>query len=219
MNQRENRYQAPRTPVEAVPAGPLSRSAARVFVTWLLGASLVRGAALAFQIGYALSAFGAEKHLAGLLVASVLRTGAAQVAASACSVALAWQTHHGLGAQRPLWRTYALLPFTAPVAAGLMIAVGVGATTFGYGATPCASWQAIRAFATPGDALFGLVLASALAIVLGGLAVLLGPWLSALRAGLLARIVVALLATGLITGAVQAALVVFFSAGDDVGVP
>ncbi|WP_438034961.1 hypothetical protein [Sorangium sp. So ce204] len=216
MNQRDNPYQAPRAPVEPVPAGPLSRRAARIFVTWLVGASLVRGAALAFQIGHALAAFGAEKHLAWLLAVSALRTGAAQVAASACSVALAWEVHHGLGAQRPLWRPYALLPFTAPVAAGLMIAVGVGATTFGHGATLRASWQSIQEFATPGDALFGLVQASALAIVLGGFAVLLGPRLSALRAGLLVRTVVALLATGLITGAVQAALVVFLSSGDDV---
>lgn len=120
MSQRENRYQAPHVPVEAVPVLPSSRRALRVFVTWLVGASLVRGAALALQIGYALAAFGTEEHLAGLLVVSALRTGATQVAASACGVVLAWEAHHGLGAQRPLWRTYALLPLTAPVAAGLI---------------------------------------------------------------------------------------------------
>ena len=70
MTQRESRYRAPRVPVDAVPVLPSSRRPARVFVTWLVGASLVRGAALALQIGYALATFGTEERLAGLLVVS-----------------------------------------------------------------------------------------------------------------------------------------------------
>ncbi|MFO0757955.1 MAG: hypothetical protein U0359_15775 [Byssovorax sp.] len=73
-----------------------------------------------------------------------------------------------------------------------------------------ASWT-IRATATPGDALFGLALAAVVAIVLGALAVLLERRLYAVRAGLRVRIVVALFATGLITGAAQAAGEVFTS--------
>lgn len=219
MSSRENPYQAPRAALEAGPASPSSRSAARVFVAWLVGASLVRGAALALQTGHALAAFGAEGHLAGLLAVSALRTGATQVAASACSVAIAWATHRRLGAQRPLWQTCALVPLAAPVAASVMIVVGVGVTAFGYGAPPRTSWQSIRTVVTPGDALFGLALAGVVAIVLGALAVLLEPRLSAVRAGLLARTVVALLATGLITGAVQGALGALLSADDDVGAP
>lgn len=190
-----------------------------MFVAWLVGASLVKGAALALQTGHALAAFGAEGRVAGLLAVSALRVGAAQVTASACSVALVWATRRPLGAQRPLWPIYALVPLAAPVAAGVIIAVGVGVTSFEYSAPPRASWQVMREIATPGDAVFGLALAGALAIVLGALAALLGPRLSALRAGLFARIVVALLATGLITGAVQGALGALLSTGDDVGAP
>jgi hypothetical protein len=218
MSQRENPYQPPRAPVESVPArSPPRSAAAKVFVAWLVGASLVRGAALALQTGYALAAFSTERHLAGLLAVSALRIGAAQVAASACSVALAWATHHHLDAQRPLWQTYAILPLATPVAAGVMIAVGSGVASWGYGVAPRASWQSIRELATPGDALFGLAHAGALAIVLGGLAVLLVPRLSALPVGLLARSLVALLVTGLITVAVQVALGAFLSVTDDLG--
>jgi hypothetical protein len=219
MRPRESPCQAPPAAVETSPASGSSRSAATVFVAWLVGASLVKGAALALQTGYALAAFGAEGRVAGLLAVSALRVGAAQVAASAGSVALVWATRRPLGAERPLWPMYALVPLAAPVAAGVMIAVGVGVTSFRYGAPLRASWQSIREIATPGDGVFGLTLAGALAIVLGALAARLGPRLSALRAGLFARIVVALLATGLITGAVQGALGALVSAGDDVGAP
>jgi hypothetical protein len=212
MTPHENPYQAPQAAVEPSPANESSRTAAKVFVAWLLGASLVKGAALALQTGYALAAFNAEQRVAGLLAVSALSVGAPQVAASACSVALAWATRRPLGTQRPLWPVYALVPLAAPVAAGVMIAMGVGVTSLQYGAPLRASWQSIREIATPGDGVFGLALAGALAIVLGALAALLGPRLSALRAGLFARIVVALLATGLISGAVQGALGTLLSA-------
>ncbi|MEO7327592.1 MAG: hypothetical protein ABI193_03370 [Minicystis sp.] len=153
--------------------------------------------------------------MAGLLAVSALRIGAAQVAASACSVAIAWATHHRLDAQRPLWPAAALVPLSAPIAAGVMIGVGVGVAKLGYGAPLRASWQSIRAVAMPGDALFGLALACALAIVLGALALLLERRLSALRAGLLVRIVVALLATGLIASVVQGALGALSLAGEE----
>lgn len=207
----------PLGPVEAPPARSLLRGMATVFVAWLLGASLVSGVVLALQLGYALAAFDAEGRLAGVLTVSTLRADAAGVAASACSVALAWATHHHHDTRLPLWRTYLVLPLAAPVAAIVTMVVGVGVTSVAYGVAPRASLNSIRELATFGDALFGLANAGALAIVLGGLARLLLPRLSALRAGLRTKALVALLATGLITGAVQAALGAFSSATDGQG--
>lgn len=211
-----NPYQAPRAPTESIPARPSSRTAAAIFVAWLFGASLVKGAWLALQTGYALAAFDAQRHLAGLLAVSALRVGAAQVAASACSVTIAWATHHRLGARRPLWPAYALLPLSTPFAAAVMIAAGVGVTVLVYGSAPRASWESMRAVVIPDDALFGLALAGSLAMILGALAALLERRISTLRARLLTRIVVALLVTGLIAGVVQGALGALLPASGDV---
>ena len=89
-NQRPKPYEPPRAPADTAPARSGLRRVAKIFVAWLVGASLLSGIVLALQTGYALAPFGAEGRLAGLLAVCALRTCGAQVAASASTVALAW---------------------------------------------------------------------------------------------------------------------------------
>jgi ABC-type transporter Mla maintaining outer membrane lipid asymmetry permease subunit MlaE len=183
------------------------RRAAKAFVGWLLGASLVVGSTLALQTGYALGAFGAEARISGLLAVSVLRSSAAGVAASAASVALVVATHpEPRKAVGPLWQIYVLVPLAMPLAAAVMMTVGVGVAALGFGVGPGASWQSVREIATLGDALYGLVLACAYAVVLGAIAAAAVPRAPTLRWGLVAKIAAALLVNGLVTAVTGAAL-------------
>jgi len=214
----DNPYEAPRA--EGAPSPSIDlRRAARAFAGWLLGASLVAGALRALQAGHALSAFSAEPHIGGLLAVSAFRAGAAHLAAAAASVALVVATHPspppsaaGRRAIRP-WVLYAAVPLATPIAACAMIAAGVGTAALTYDVAPRASWQGVLELIHLGDSLCGIASACLYALVLAAIVAVVGPRFTSARRGLGARIVIALLATGLVTGIVGGAVNAAFPEG------
>jgi hypothetical protein len=212
VNVRTNPYQAPGTGVDVEPPSADWRRAAKVFAGWIAGASLVSGAISALRAGYALHAFSADGHIAGIVAIGALRGDAAHVAASAASVALVAMTHRRsiarLDSQRSKrpWQIYAVVPFATPIAACMMSLAGGGVATLGFNVAPGSSWEEIRRYVLLTDALHGLVVACLFASILGVIAAAASSQLGTIRQGLITKIIVALFVTQVVTGVVGAVL-------------
>ena len=208
MFTNDNRYRTPRS--EDASRAPFRRALV-VFLGWLAAASLLGGVSLAWRTAHALVAFAAEAHAAGLVAVSVLRALAGQAAASAAGVALVACTHHrsAAGAELrpawPPWRIYALVPFAWPVAATLMIGAGE-LVLLAYGVDAATSQRSFREIVIPADLILGAASASLDTLVLGAAATAAVPRLAGVRASLGVKVVVALVATGLVVGTVQGVL-------------
>jgi hypothetical protein len=211
MTAKTNPYRPPSARAdEGAPTAGVLR-VVLVFAAWLCGASLLGGAAVAWQTARALEAFGAATLTAALSAVSALRVGGAQAAASAATVALVVATHRRTdagaelrAARIPSW-IYVLVPPAMPIAAALMM--GSGALVLAaFGVSAAVSWRRAGELATMGDLLFGVACASLDAVLLGLIAAVAVPRLAGSRAGLFAKIAVALVATGLVGGVVRGAL-------------
>jgi hypothetical protein len=203
----DNPYEAPRADGLPSPRTDM-QLAAKAFAGWLLGASLVAGVLTALQTGHALSAFGAETHIGRLLALSAFRVVTHHAVASAASVAIVIRTHPATPAStarrrviRP-WMLYATQPLATPIAAGLMIAAGTGTAALIYDLSPRASLLGLLDVARIEDPLYGIASACVYAIVLSAIVAAVRPQIAAARWGVAAKIVVALLATGFVTGIV-----------------
>jgi ABC-type transporter Mla maintaining outer membrane lipid asymmetry permease subunit MlaE len=212
MSESTNPYQAPQAHTSGQPPCMDWRRAAKLFVGWLIGASLVGGVGLALQIGYALSAFSAEHWVSLIVVVSALRVCGAMVAASAASGAFVVMIHRrptastdGRQLQVP-WQLYLAVPLAAPLSAFLLIVVGSGVAALVFDVTPAEYWSRIWHNVLVIDLLRGLAAAGLYAVALGAIAAAAGRWPAAMRRGLVTKLIVAWLVTSVVIGVIEAAL-------------
>jgi hypothetical protein len=204
-----NPFEPPR-PDTLPPAEIDLRRGGTAFGAWLLGASLVAGALTALQTGYALRAFSAGSHVSGVLALAAFRVHAAHVAATAASVAIVvgMRPPSSAAAQRhvPLWLFQVAVPLATPLAACTMILAGIGVGTLAYDLSAHTSWESLLKIARLDDMLHGIALACAYALVLGTISAIVDPRRLPMGGRLIVRILVAVIATGLVTSLVDGAL-------------
>jgi hypothetical protein len=212
MSESTNPYQAPQADTLGHPSSMEWRRPAKLFVGWLAGVSLVGGVGLALQMGYALSNFSAEHRIWFIMVISALRFLGAKVAAFAASFAFVTAIHRRPSTstdrqelQVP-WQLYLAVPLAAPLAACMMMIAGSGVAALVFNVTPAEYWTEIWKFALVTDLLVGEAAACLYAVGLGAIAAAGGRRLSAMRRGLVTKLIVAWLVTSVVIGVVEAVL-------------
>lgn len=156
--------------------------------------------------------FAIEHFVPLIMEVGALRVWGAQVAASAASVAFVASLHRpaststdARGAPVP-WQLYAAVPLAAPVSGCIMIIAGGGVTALVFNVVPAEYWKGIGEHAVVTDPLCGAAVACLYAVALGAVAAAAGRRLSAMRRGLVVKIIIALFVTSLIVGVIGAVL-------------
>lgn len=160
------------------------RPALLAFAAVIAGLSLLVGAVLTLQAGYALSAFSAQHHVSGIVGVGLLRVQAAHVAliAACCAVAIGIRARPMNTDSRRLCTDACMLlaaaiPATAVAASiALLSAAAVAATVFDIGVREF--WPGLGQFTSLQDVEYGLFRAAIPVVCLSVLAIGLLPRLT-----------------------------------------
>ena len=226
MSTPDDLYRPPKT---APPANDGGLSAAewqrgaKILAGGLIGGSLLLGVVDGVRAGLALRVFGAEAWLGWLVACGAIRRLGAGVASSAVAVTVVAMCHRRAAAKEPLprtrsmWPVFAALPLVTPIATCLIIAAVFGVASLGFDVPVGVSWARVREHVIPVDAGAGMAMACLLTLLLGAAVRGARRLLATTQGGLIARVLVVVVATQGMASFVNDALWGGSSSGIDPG--
>jgi len=185
------------------------RRSCLVLAGLVAGLALLAGAVLTLKCGYALAAFSSEKHLPAIVSVALFRRSAAHVAASAASIAVVVGLHGTPANLDPrklrfdvLFAFATILPITPLVCmVALLTAAGTAALVFGFRLSDF--WSGLWRFVTWEDPAFGLMQATAYAVPMAVIAILMLPFLLRTQRRLHAKVAIAWITGAILMGGVD----------------
>jgi hypothetical protein len=194
-----NPYQAP-TPRNPADFRGDWRFSSKVFLGWVVGASLIAGVLSALHAGFALRAFEAQFRLAPIVSIDAVRESAPQISAAAAAVGGFVAMHHrfsrpggGWTATLRCWPIFGAVAPATLVSALLMAACALVISALVFNVPLRVSWQGVRELLRGADVLVGLARAFGLALVMIAVVAAIAPLLARCRRRLLVKAIVVLI--------------------------